>query len=675
MFPRATIDFETRSACELRTCGTWKYAIDPSTEVLCLAFRLPHWETGRTALWHQHPGIPETPNMWLDFAELLEWIYDGKFLEAHNAWFEQCIWAHIMVPMWGCEPVPQKQWICSAAKAAAHALPRALDDALAALGLGIRKDAVGAKVMKKMTKPRKPRKAERERWALLHGSTPHPRVYFDTPELFGQLCAYCRQDVLAEEALSHALPDLSEPEQELYWLDQAINRRGFQLDTKAVQFALGAIKRETVKLNQDVVRLTEGRITKVTQRGKLLAWLNEDLGCDTPDTQKETVSWLLEKKSLSPEAREVLEILQALSRSSTAKYTAMQAQAASDGRVRGGLLFHGASTGRWTGAGVQPHNFPKAVFDKLHPLYDQEVLWAHVLAKKPLDQPMATFSHGLRGVITATPGYQLYVADYSAIEARVLPWLAEDEETLDLFRTGADLYCDFASNIYNRPITQADTKERTLGKIGILGLGYQMGWEKFIATAATYKLTISEELSQDTVNAYRERFWRIKELWAKQEYAAIEALQTGDTIFEGHIIWFVEGEFLYAELPSGRRLAYPFPELRENYTPWGERKKQLTYMGINSYSRKWTRQPSYGGMLVENLTQAVARDVMAEALTRCEQSGVYLPVLSVHDELIAEAPAGVGTVSAFKKLLTDAPWWAPDLPIAAEGWKGFRYHK
>ena len=247
---------------------------------------------------------------------------------------------------------------------------------------------------------------------------------------------------------------------------------------------------------------------------------------------------------------------------------------------------------------------------------------------------------------------------------------------LKLFHSGADIYCAMASDIYGYPCTKAHVDERALGKVAILGLGYQMGAEKFQATCLKMAgITIDEDLAKQVVDTYREKRWRVKQLWRTQEHAACNAVKTGQPMQGGHVSWFMDDGFLRCVLPSGRWLSYPNPMVIQDYTPWGELRDILTYEGINAYTRQWCRQKSYGGMLVENITQAVSRDILAEAMLRCESSGIYLPVLSVHDEILAESPLGVGTVSAFEQLMAECPAWASGCPIRAEGWSGFRYRK
>lgn len=653
---------------------------------------------------------------------LLEWVAAGGAVEAHNAMFERAVWNHVFVPQYHVTPVKDSQWRCSAAKAASHALPRGLDGAIEALDLPFRKDTEGQNAMKRMVVPRKPIKADWLMWNRKHapcpscqgiGKTqllrkdgaprlklskcpvcvgrghtlalqnvpPMPLLWLESAELMERLFVYNKADVLAERGLSAALPDLSTSEQHLYLLDQTVNDRGFQLDPEAISAAQQLIDTEFVELNKELAVLTDGQVLKATQREKMKAWF-ADNGLDLDDTTADTINGALGLENLLPHVRRGLELVQTLGRSSTAKYGTMADWLGPGDRVRGGLLFDGASTGRWTGKGVQPHNFPKGT------LKDQEAAWAvlktldreQIVAFPnakgvPYGEVMKLLSDALRGVIVAPKGKQLYVADYAAIEARVVLWLAQADDLLNIFRRGEDIYCTMASEIYARPITKADAAERQLGKVAVLGLGYQMGWAKFMESAASYGIDLDEPFARRVVDTYRRKFWQVKQLWWDTEEAAIQAVrEPGSEIVEGRITWFVDDRFLYAQLPSGRRLAYADPEVRLRSTPWGE-KDHLTFMGVDTYTRQWTRQHTYGGSLVENLTQAVARDVMADAMVRIEGTMDYRIVLSVHDELIAEAPLGYGSVSEFEALLTQVPRWGTGLPIGAEGWVGTRYRK
>lgn len=714
--PRATIDFETRSAASLKACGTWRYSIDPSTDILCMAFRLPYWEPGRTGLWHPafpHLGIDE-PESFDDMADLVEWIRNGGLVEAHNVFFEYCVWNNILVPRYGWPVVALESWRCSAAKAASYALPRGLDDAAMALRLKIRKDEAGAKVMKKVRSPRKSLKKERDTWAST-GVTPPTLLWHESRELFEALWAYCRIDVLAEEAVSESLEDLDEDETATFLLDLTINARGFQLDSAAVSRALALLAEESTRLNRELEKVTDGYVDKASQRDNMKLWLASE-GLVLYDTQGATIDDTLKRGDLTPRARRALEIMRALGRSSTAKYTAMANWAGVDWRIRGGLLYHGASTGRWSGKGVQPHNFPRLSpkpvgQEKDHP-DDIEVLWTalkgatrtHVVRR--WNGIMEALSAGLRGAIVARPGHQLYVADFASIEARVLLWCAGDERGLDLFRNHVDMYCDMAEEIFHYPVTKEQKLERGIGKIAILGLGYQMGAGAFTGLCEQAKSPIPEDCwceecgkgtkahrkanhpfqwsegeDEDTitgvkvVDAYRTKYWRVKQMWEDQEASAIAAIQTRVAVQCGPVRWEYKGKFLYCYLPSGRRLAYCEPQVKSQMMPWGKMKDVLSHMGVNPVTRQWTRLTVYGGLLTENIVQAIARDLMACGMHRAEATGVYSIVLTVHDELIGEAPLGAGSVKEFEQLMSATEDWAAGCPVEAEGWTGLRYRK
>lgn len=761
--PRVTADFETRSACPIRSTGSWRYSLDRTTEVMCLAFRFPHWEAGRTALWHPaYPdlGIADEGDTY-ELAELFDWIESGGLIEAHNYSFEKAIWMNVCASQLGWPTVPNTSWRCSAAKAATHSLPRALGDAAAALNLDIRKDEEGSAVMKKVSKPRKPKQSDWQAWGRQYapcptcGSSgripswkkdgtptkkgercpgclgsgwdkdlrdhlpPMPVLWHESRELFERLWAYCRIDVLAEEAISHALPDLSDDETAIFLLDQTVNERGFGIDTEAVDVALDLVDDEFADLNTELAILTNGEVEKASQRAKMLRWLAAE-GCELDDTTADTVAETLERTDLPPNARRGLEIMATLGKSSTAKYEAMRNWVCPDGRVHGGLLYHGASTGRWTGSGVQPHNFPRG--DIKDPVTkdapDPDLLWAFLRTKDreliagEYGSVMAALSGGLRGAIVPRPGNQFYVADFNAIECRVLFWHADDQGGLDIFHNNVDPYNDMASTIFGYPVNRKapEHKEQgAVGKVAILGLGYGMGAAKFVATALTMGgVTIPEDIyctncgegskrhqrwdcecenwnpdrdestmtSVKVVDAYRERFWKVKNLWKDQNEAAIKAVVTGRHIACGRVEWFLaeHGDFLHCRLPSGRLLGYPNPRVRKELTSWGKEQPALSYMGMNQFTRKWQRQRSYGGLLVENIVQATARDLMAEAMVRAEAAG-YETVLTVHDEMLSEAPIGFGSVHEFEGLMAALPAWAAGCPVKAEGYCASRYRK
>lgn len=694
MSDTAFADFESRSACPIKKTGSWVYSVHPSTEIMCLGFRLPYWEAGRTGLWHPaYPHLEIEEEGVGDLVELFNWVLGDGLIAAHNSWFDRSMWQNNAVPKLGWPAIPLRNWRCTAAKAAAHALPRSVEDAGAALKLTALKDMVGHQTMKKVSKPRKLRKAEVEAWIQEHGKKAKlPVRYHESKELFEILWAYCRKDVLAEQAISDAVPDLSETETEMFLLDQTINERGFQLDMAGVSVALSLIGSETKRLNGELSALTGGSPDKATQRLAMRNWF-ADQWYVLEDTQGPTIDLALKEDDLDPKVRRGLELIQTLGRASTAKYQAMANWACGDGRVRGGLLYHGASTGRWSGAGVQPHNFPKGK------VRDIEGAWGAIKSgdpdtirgflydgKEKVGDVLKLLSQSLRGAIIASPGKKLFVADYSSIEARVLLWCARDDAALDLFRQGRCIYMDFASDIFKYPVTDKEKQkmERGFGKVGILGLGYQCGADKFVDVAWTLGGIVlplesndpNEITSRQIVAAYREKYWRVKQLWYDQEAAAILATRNpGDEVPCYPVTWLKDDQTLYCMLPGGRRLAFPFAQVKTVRTSWGSTKQGLTHMGVNSLTRKWQRQTVYGGLLVENLVQAISRNIMADAMIRLEQSKIYQPILSVHDELISEANEHLGDVHEYTKIVAEVPLWAKGCPIEAESWAGRRYKK
>lgn len=289
------------------------------------------------------------------------------------------------------------------------------------------------------------------------------------------------------------------------------------------------------------------------------------------------------------------------------------------------------------------------------------------------DDVMDTLSMCIRGVFIPSEGKSFYGGDYSSIEARVLLWLADSKGHLDMFRKGKDLYVELAKAIFDVDKVTAD--QRFLGKTGVLGCGFGMGWEKFIGTCAQWGVEISEELAKTVVKVYRDKNTKVVKLWATQEQAAMQAIRTNKVVQAGKVSWGMHEGFLFCLLPSGRPIAYYHPMIEPMETPWGQMKETITYMSSSTEpgkARGWRRTKTYGGKLVENITQAVARDVMAEAMLRSEDAG-YEVVLSVHDELLTEKEDG--SVEEFENIMKVLPEWAEGLPVDVEGWEGKRYLK
>ncbi len=656
------LDFETRSTVNLKKQGMHRYAEDPSTEVLCLAYA---FDDGPVQLWHRgHPGIEESDSP----EELLSLVGDRHtVLEAHNAGFERCIWAN-----WGQRTgwpqIADHQWRCTAAKAASHNLPRSLEGVSYALDLAVKKDDDGHRLMLKLSKPRKATINDKSLW-------------HEKPTELASLWTYCKNDVEVERLLSYRLKDLPLTELEIFRADMRINSHGIACDLVMVTKALSIIREVVQDLNNELCLVTNGHVRSAAQREKMLTWLQTN-GVKIADTQGTTIDLAIEMilgggiKTASPEALRVLEICRSVNRTSTAKYEAMRLHSCKDGRIRGTMLYHGAGTGRWAGRGVQPHNFPcgniKDMEDACKDVLIGDRKWLAAL----YGDTMEFLSWTLRGALVSGLGKDLLVADYSAIEARVTLWHAMDEAGLDVFRRGEDIYKFTAADVYNVLYEKVTKIQRQMGKQAVLGLGFGMGNQKFKTTCAKYGIEISDEFAELVVKSYRSKYHRVQKFWYDCQDAAILAVQNpGKRYRVNRIAYGCQDNFLFCQLPSGRKLAYYDPRVEMRKAPWGQMIESLTFMGTDSLTKKWVRQTTYGGKLVENIVQATARDIMAEAILRTENTGEYPIILSVHDELIAEVNEEQGSIKEFESILTASPTWAGSLPIAAEGWRGKRYKK
>ena len=709
---------------------------------MCLRYNLP-WEGSRVRLWHMaHPQhlISESPPP----EDLFRAIEDGCLFEAHNAFFEYVIWLNQMVRLRGWPEMPTDLYRCSAAKASAMSLPRALEDAAAALHLPVQKDKVGHARMLRMCKPRKPRKAEREAWKAEHGDEPMPLLWHEDEADVLANWDYCARDVLTERELSRSLPDLSPYELRVWKMDQALNRRGVRVDLPMARAALKMATEWKKRLNTGLFAMTG--VERGTQRAQVSEWLWENEGLLLPDTKADTLEWLLEHGELSGRAAGVLQIVIDVNRTSTRKYQAMIDRADEEGRVRDIMMYCGAErTGRWAGKGIQVHNFPardlivKDFDAAAEDVKSGDVEWCRAMH----GDVMKFLSHSLRGAIIPSEGRDLIVADYAAIEARGVMWLAGAMEAIKVFEQDRDIYCDMASGIYGREVLKGrDPVERQFGKQAVLGLGYGMGFVTFLLTCRRYKIhftvdqviaimgrgrmidyvakvdkamdvpnqsetkdsvgrlqalsykkrltdaredlaSIRHELAlmKYTVDVYRKRYPEVKAMWKEQEATAIgvvrgreEGLDAG--VKCGRVTWYMEGRFLSCRLPSGRPLRYCDPFIKTVETAWGEKRPALRYMGINSLTKQWKREATYGGKLTENITQATARDIMAVAKLEAHEGGLaYDPVMSVHDELMCEVDRNEGSLEEFSALMSSMPAWADGCPIDAESDRYRRWRK
>lgn len=674
-----SIDFETRSPVDLPKTGVYRYAEDPDTAVWCMAWAI---DDGPVEVWFPGQPLPRA---------IEDHIMAGGTFRAWNAQFERIVWEYLMHRRMGHPRIATEHWVCSAVEAAAMALPRSLDAAGQALGTAQQKDKDGYRLMMRMAKPRKVNEDGTYTW-------------WDDPELVARLAEYCRQDVATERAIVARLRRLTPMERELYLLDQRINDRGLLVDVPLVKAAQAIAQEGARRANAVLSEATQGLVTRVTQTAKLKDWL-ASRGVVTASTDKASIKALLEQE-VTPEVRAALVARQEAGLSSVAKLEGMLEARCADDRVRGLLLFHGATTGRWSGRVVQPQNFPRGTVDHVERFIP--ALHAGDFDAIDLEEnPIAVVSSLLRGMLIAPPGKVLMGPDYSAIEARVVNWLAGQDDILQLFRDGKDVYKYNAARLYGIPLEQVQKfPHRQTGKFQELGCGFGMGWKKAVDAAKdVYGLEITKDQAKEIVSGYRETHAKVVQFWRDAEDACKAAIRTPGVPVrfgaEERLLAIKSGGYLLVRLPSGRFLSYPAPRIVRAIAPWyadalaewqdakqaaeenGEpfdvpepEKKEVDNIEFSAQlmGGKWGRERTYGGKLVENIVQAVARDIMAERMLAAERAG-FPPVLTVHDEVVVEVDALHADQLALEQLLAEPPAWAADCPIAVEGWTHTRYRK
>lgn len=711
MKKRVTKDFETRSMCDLKKEGAYKYSLHPSTQPTCLAFKILG-----------EPGVYFLPfevvnRQWCDQDEKLKTLWlrlinENYEFSAHNSFFERCIYDNILVRRYGWPKILPRQRRCTAAKAAACALPRNLEGAGEAMKLSVQKDRRGYVAMMRTCKPTKQWKAWKtlkddiaagkrlSAKKLLKADDPEPKVFIDPkdePATWATLYTYCKIDVKAEEMLDQSLPDLSPDELEIWFLNQMLNWRGLHIDIPTVRKVVDIMATESKKKMKELDSLTMGLVTKPGARKSILEFLALD-GIELPDIRKKTVEDKLEGFDLTEDTRRLLEIRKALSMTSLKKYQAFLNRASTDNRVRDILMYHGASTGRDTGTGVQPHNFPRGLLK-----VSNNRPYSHVENVVECDPEMLKLLYGddglpilfsaiLRNMIIPSPGFELFVADFSKIEVAVLWWLTDNKPGLKILSEGKDPYIYMAAA--NTGKTYREVEEaigrnekwaedaRQLGKAQVLGCGFGMGPGNFLKSAwDMYRMKLTEESAKNAVYNYRKTnaavplYWKAVEAAAVAAVAAVELGGTHEVKIGngGRCQFFVKDKFLWIELPSGRRLAYRDPQIAWRETDYGPR-KTLEFWAVNPKTKKWNLERTWGGTLVENIVQAVARDLMMPAMVRLEKKG-YRALLMVHDEGLTEKPIATGSVGEFTRIMCEIPPWALGLPLEAKGWNGPRYRK
>lgn len=644
-----SIDIETYSSVDIKKSGLYKYVQSPDFQILLFAYAFD-CDAVQIVDLAQGEILPQ---------ELVIALQDPNILKhAYNAPFE-----------WYClnkfYHSPLEQWRCTML----HGLYCGYTAGLAAtaLALGLpedkRKMGIGSALIRTFCVPCKPTNKNGNRTRTL----PHHE-----PEKWQLFKEYCRQDVVTEMEIERRLSSFHVPEQEqrLWELDQQINACGVAVDRELIEGALHCSNYITNELMEEAIKLSGLDNPKSVKQ--LSKWLEEETGEEITDLQKGTVKELI-KTTDSDTARRMLEIRQELSKTSVKKYTAMNEAVCKDGRVRGLLQFYGANrTGRWAGRLVQVQNLPRNYLETLSHARDCVKAKKVDVLKLIYGNIPDTLSQLIRTAFIPSEGRIFLVADFSAIEARVIAWLAGEQWRQEVFATHGKIYEASASAMFGVPIGlikkgNPEYELRQKGKVAELALGYQGAAGALVAMGAL-NMGLTEDELPEIVRRWRAANKRIVDLWYSIENTALEVMHTAQPVgIKGLIIAREtdlnnDQDFLTITLPSGRKLFYAKPFLSQN-----ERGREaLYYRGINQETKKWETVPTYGGKLVENIVQAIARDCLAETLMRLAALG-YQTVMHVHDECILDVPEEQADLDKVCEIMGQLIPWAPGLLLRADG--------
>lgn len=649
------IDIETYSSIDLKASGVYRYVEAPDFTILMIAYS---FDDGPVEI------ITE------NYDKLLPDLLNGNVIKtAFNANFERTC----LAKYFGKE-MPASQWECTMVKGAILGLPFSLDAVAKALKLEQKKDSAGKFLIKYFSAPCKPTIINKGRTRNLPEHAP------EKWEAFKQ---YCIQDVTVEKNIRKKLQafETTPTERECWILDQKINDRGVMVDGLLIKNAIRFDRKKSEELIQKAVEIT--KLENPNSLPQLKKWLNEQTdGEITTLTKKDTPKILANTDNET--VKKVIKIRQELGRTSVKKYMAMALSRCDDGRVRGIHQFYGAArTGRWAGRKVQPQNMAKNHMK--HLAEARQILKSdeYELFELMFGDIPDTLSQLVRTAITAKRGSELDVSDFSAIEARVIAWLANEKWRLDVFATHGKIYEASASEMFKVPLESISYKDsngktvegpnyslRAKGKVAELALGYQGAANALIKMGAL-EMGLTEEELPILVRKWRRANPAIVKLWYDLESAVRKAISTKRLVcFNKGIRIFVERNMLFIELPSKRRLAYPSPAIKENR--YGS--SVITYKSMGSNARIWGEEDTYGGKLTENITQAIARDCLVEAMLRADKKGLNI-IMHVHDEIVFEEEEGSISIEEVNKMMSEPIDWAPGLPLKAAGFKNKYYKK
>lgn len=645
MDKQLAIDIETYSDVDLINCGVYKYTDSDNFEILLFAYSVDDGETKIVDL-ASGEKLPE---------EIMEMLLDDSVIKtAFNANFERiCLSRHLGVKL------KPEAWRCTAVQAAMLALPLSLEVVGVVLGLDKQKMSEGKELIRYFCSPCKATKSNGGRTRNLPEDAPEKWELFKT---------YCIRDVDVEKQIRKKLwkYPIPEKEQQLYCLDQRINDRGIMVDRNLVNHAIACdlLYKETA--TKRAYELSE--LENPNSVSQLKGWLTEK-GIEVDSLAKATVEELVDKTE--GDVQEMLKLRLAMSKTSVKKYEAIDRSVCRESRVHGLLQFFGANrTGRWAGRLVQIHNLPQ------NHISDLELARGLVADGRYDDVEMLyestpnVLSELIRTAFVAKPGSRFIISDFSAIEARVLAWLAGEQWRIEVFQTHGKIYEASASAMFHIPIEEITKTSplRQKGKISELALGYGGSVGAMTAMGAL-KMGLSEEELPSLVTTWRNANPHITQFWWAVDEAAVKAVRDKKPSRVGRVAFEYSSGILFVTLPSGRKLSYVKPKMGVN--KFG--REGITYEGIGE-SKKWMRLETYGPKLVENIVQAASRDILAEAMLRLEKEGFDI-VCHVHDEVVLEVPKGVSSVEEINQIMAVNPEWTDGLPLSAAGFESPFYKK
>ena len=646
---KLSCDIETFSDVDLIRCGVYKYADSPNFEMLLFAYAVDDGDVHIIDI----AGGEELPE------EIIQAIKSDTVVKtAYNAQFERvCLSRYLKLPEG--EYLNPQSWYCTAVQAAELALPLSLADVGSVLGLERQKMTEGKELIKYFCVPCKPTKSNGNR------TRNRPCHDINKWETFKK---YCMRDVDVERQIADKLKmyPISDEEHRLYVLDQIINDRGVLVDSELAEQAVKLNSIQTAVAVEQAYMITGlENPNSVTQ---LKQWLKEK-GVEIESLSKKSVKSLADETD--GDVSEMLKLRLLMAKTSVKKYEAVIRSVCSDNRVHGMMRFCGANrTGRWSGNILQPQNLPQNHLPDLTLARDIVKDGDFEMLDMMFGNVPNVLSELIRTVLIPKPNHRFIVADFSAIEARVLAWIAGEQWRIDTFKNGGDIYCASASKMFKVPVEKhgVNGELRQKGKISELACGYG-GSVGALKNMGAVEMGVQENELQGLINDWRNANPHIVRFWYEVGNAAMKAIKEKTTVPLVKLVFAYERGILFIRLPSGRRLSYIKPRIGTNRFGGDS----ITYMGINS-AKKWDRLETFGGKLTENIVQGTARDLLANALINAANAG-YDTVFHVHDEIICEVPNGYGSVDELCKLMCIKPEWADGLPLNADGFECEYYKK